>query len=224
MSNEVQHLLNHIQYKTKKTLDEIAKEIGYTRPYLNKVKLKGVDSGKIIGILKSKYANELRDVPRFTQGHKAIEQEKEGERVAQTTSNQVDSNFLPENISAADVIRALINLSESNKSLADNNRIALDSNRMAIETNKTIADTNSALAKRLMEKDSTVDSHSGMQTDALATLLAVREQVIELVADVKNTTLDEAESVLGIKAVAAKKKLDKMGSVADVGKERNQKR
>lgn len=65
MSNEAQHLLNHIQYKTGKTLDEIASEIGYSRPYLNNVKLKGKAAGKIVGILKAKYINELKDVPRF---------------------------------------------------------------------------------------------------------------------------------------------------------------
>lgn len=61
MSNEAQHLLNHIQYKTGKTLDEIAQEIGYSRPYLNNVKLKGAGGGKVVGVLKSKYVNELRD-------------------------------------------------------------------------------------------------------------------------------------------------------------------
>lgn len=65
MSNEAQHLLNHIQYKTGKSLSVIAKEIGYSRPHLNKAKIEGVEGGKIIGILKTKYAKELEDVPRF---------------------------------------------------------------------------------------------------------------------------------------------------------------
>lgn len=68
MSNEAQHLLNHIQYKTGKTLEAIAKEIGYSRPHLNKAKLNGIEGGKIVGKLKSKYANELKDVPRFEEG------------------------------------------------------------------------------------------------------------------------------------------------------------
>lgn len=65
MSNEAQHLLNHIQYKTGKSLSVIAKEIGYSRPHLNKAKTEGIEGGKIIGILKTKYAKELEDVPRF---------------------------------------------------------------------------------------------------------------------------------------------------------------
>lgn len=65
MSNEAQHLLNHIQYKTGKSLSVIAKEIGYSRPHLNKAKTEGIEGGKIIGILKTKYAKELQDVPRF---------------------------------------------------------------------------------------------------------------------------------------------------------------
>lgn len=65
MSNEAQHLLNHIQYKTGKSLSVIAKEIGYSRPHLNKAKLNPIEGGKIVGILKTKYVNELEDVPRF---------------------------------------------------------------------------------------------------------------------------------------------------------------
>lgn len=66
MSNEAQHLLNHIQYKTGKSLSVIAKEIGYSRPHLNKAKLNPIEGGKIVGILKTKYANELKDVPGGT--------------------------------------------------------------------------------------------------------------------------------------------------------------
>lgn len=62
MSNEAQHLLNHIQYKTGKSLSVIAKEIGYSRPHLNKAKTEGIEGGKIVGILKTKYAKELEDV------------------------------------------------------------------------------------------------------------------------------------------------------------------
>lgn len=65
MSNEAQNILNEIQYRTGKSLEEIAGEIGYSRPYLNNVKLKG-GGEKIIGILKTKYYNILHNVPRGT--------------------------------------------------------------------------------------------------------------------------------------------------------------
>lgn len=62
MSKEAQILLKEIQYKTGMTLEEIADKIGYSRPYLNNVKLKG-GGGKIIGILKEKFKDILQNVP-----------------------------------------------------------------------------------------------------------------------------------------------------------------
>lgn len=67
MSNEAAIILNEIQFKTGKTLEEIAGEIGYSRPYLNNVKLKG-GGEKVIGILKEKYHKILQNVPRGTNG------------------------------------------------------------------------------------------------------------------------------------------------------------
>jgi len=39
--NEIAEALDKIQYKTKKTIEDIAKEIGLTRPYLSSVKRQG---------------------------------------------------------------------------------------------------------------------------------------------------------------------------------------
>lgn len=59
MPNELEKILNDIQFKTGKTLEEIAKEIGYSRPHLNNAKNKK-GSEKIVGILKTKYYNILQ--------------------------------------------------------------------------------------------------------------------------------------------------------------------
>lgn len=67
MSNEAQELLKEIQYKTGKTLEEIASDIGYSRPYLNNVKLNG-GGGKVVGILREKYKKILQNVPREKEG------------------------------------------------------------------------------------------------------------------------------------------------------------
>jgi hypothetical protein len=212
--DDFKKLVESVVKKTGKTQEELAMDLGYGKNYISELTSPtGKVTKKFLTAFNLRYANIL-------------ENPKNQENTVRSGngSMKVDSHFIPENISASDFIRALITLSESNKALVDNNKIALDSNRVAIETNKTIADTNSALAKRLMEKDSTADSLSSMPTDALATLLAVREQVIELVADVKNTTLDAAEASLGKKAVDQKNKLDKMGNVADKGKVRNLRR
>jgi intein/homing endonuclease len=106
--------------------------------------------------------------------------------------------------SDSDIMRILTNLSESHRNLT--------------AAHKEISESNNKLAdneQMILLKMSTSGVHPGMPSDALATLLAVRAQVIELVADAKKTTLEEAEAVLGRKAVVEKKKLDKKGS--DVG-------
>lgn len=95
MSKEADDLLKEIQYKTGKTLEEIAVEIGYSRPYLNKVKLMG-GGEKIIGILKQKYAEILQNVPR-------------------ANLPEVDKSISPD-VSA--LIKTNQNLSESVKSLS----------------------------------------------------------------------------------------------------------
>ncbi len=65
-SNEIEEILNIIQFKTGKTLEEIAEDIGYSRPYLNNVKLQGNAPSKILGRLKDKYSEILQKVPRET--------------------------------------------------------------------------------------------------------------------------------------------------------------
>lgn len=62
MSNEVQKILDKIQAKKKLTLDEIADEIGYNRPYLNKAKLKnGASSNKLVSALQEAYPDIVQN-------------------------------------------------------------------------------------------------------------------------------------------------------------------
>lgn len=65
MPTEAQILLKEIQYRTGKTLDEIAEDINYSRPYLNNVKLKG-GGKKIIHVLKQQYKKQLNELPTIT--------------------------------------------------------------------------------------------------------------------------------------------------------------
>lgn len=65
MSNTLSDLIDEIQFKSKKTLEEIADIIGYSRPHLNKQKLKG-DNKKLEGILREKFKNILQNVPHGT--------------------------------------------------------------------------------------------------------------------------------------------------------------
>lgn len=78
MSNEADKLISEIQYKTGLSLEEIADKIGYSRPYLNNVKLKG-GGKKVIGVLREKFAEILQNVPRATfnnQGRQEPEDQK----------------------------------------------------------------------------------------------------------------------------------------------------
>jgi hypothetical protein len=58
MSNELEKLLEEIQYKTKMSLEDIALRIGYSRPYLNKQKNKGGNKA-IIGHLRQEFKEIL---------------------------------------------------------------------------------------------------------------------------------------------------------------------
>lgn len=68
--NSLELLLNEIQFKTNKNLEEIANEIGYSRPYLTTLKSKGPNK-KVEQLLHSKYDNLLNDNVRFFQENKA---------------------------------------------------------------------------------------------------------------------------------------------------------
>ena len=59
MSKELEILLDEIQFKTHLTLEEIAKKVGYSRPWLNRQKTSG-GGKKLIGILKEAFKEELQ--------------------------------------------------------------------------------------------------------------------------------------------------------------------
>lgn len=103
MSNRAAEILKKIQYETGKTLEEIGAEIGYSRPYLNNVKLKG-GGEKIIGILETKYANILQKVSSAATA---------------TAATQPIGKF-----ETKDPLTALI---ESNRDLAESNKILAQS-------------------------------------------------------------------------------------------------
>lgn len=60
MTNQLEVLLNEIQLKTRLTLEEIAGEIGFSRPYLNKMKKTG-GNDKIVKLLHEKYEDILQN-------------------------------------------------------------------------------------------------------------------------------------------------------------------
>lgn len=86
---------------------------------------------------------------------------------------------------------------------------------------KEISESNNKLAdneKLILMKMPTVGSHGDNPSNEYATLQGVRGLLIEFYADVKKTTLQEAESVLGKKVVDAKKKAGKKDILSDGGK------
>jgi hypothetical protein len=120
----------------------------------------------------------------------------EGTNVEISTNTQIT----PEGKGGEDLMRILANLSESHKNLT--------------AAHKEIAQSNNKLAeneREILRKVPTAGVHTDTPSDELATLVGIREFVIELFADVKKTSPQEAEAVLGTKVVAAKKRVRKMG-------------
>jgi hypothetical protein len=66
MSNDIEKALDIIQYKTKKNLEQIAKEIGLTRPYLSSVKKKG-EPFDILKRLINQFPDELNGIESITE-------------------------------------------------------------------------------------------------------------------------------------------------------------
>jgi hypothetical protein len=62
VSNSLAELIDEIQFKSKLSLEEIADSIGYSRPHLNKEKLKG-ENKKLEGMLREKFKEILQNVP-----------------------------------------------------------------------------------------------------------------------------------------------------------------
>lgn len=106
----------------------------------------------------------------------------------------------PEPLDNATLLRILDNLSAAHREIS--------------ESNNKLADNE----KIILMKMPTVGSHGESPSDEYATLQGVRGLLIEFYADVKKTTLQEAESVLGTKVVAAKKKVGKKDILSDAGK------
>lgn len=100
----------------------------------------------------------------------------------------------------ATLLRILDNLSAAHREIS--------------ESNNKLADNE----KFILMKLPTAGSHGESPSDEYATLQGVRGLLIEFYADVKKTTLQEAESVLGTKVVAAKKKVGKKDILSDAGK------
>lgn len=68
MINELEILLDKIQVKTNLSLEEIAKKIGRSRPYLNKQKSNGGKNKKLIALLKDRFPKILQnDTPQTSQ-------------------------------------------------------------------------------------------------------------------------------------------------------------
>jgi tetrahydromethanopterin S-methyltransferase subunit G len=65
MTNQAKQILDELQYKTGKNLDEIADELGYSRPYLSNVKKHG-GGEKVMGRLLEYRNKILPNVPHET--------------------------------------------------------------------------------------------------------------------------------------------------------------
>jgi phage repressor protein C with HTH and peptisase S24 domain len=60
--NEIETIIKKIQFKTDESLEQIALNIGFSRPHLNKAKISGIGK-KVLVALKDKYSYILQNVP-----------------------------------------------------------------------------------------------------------------------------------------------------------------
>jgi uncharacterized protein YeaO (DUF488 family) len=82
LSNELKQLVKEIQFKTDKSLGEIAKEIGYSRAYFNNEVNKG-ENEALLKLLQERYGSEIEQ----TVLHGKI---KAGHKVSKTAANIED--------------------------------------------------------------------------------------------------------------------------------------
>lgn len=97
-------------------------------------------------------------------------------------------------------MKALFNLTDSNKILAE-------SNRTMAEANKQLVQNNTSLATAI-----TGGAGTGNDLNVLATVQALQEFVLEAYSKRYNVSLEEAAALLGKKMVEKRKKLSKKGT------------
>lgn len=132
----------------------------------------------------------------FKMKHRDIlENPKNGK--AKALVEDVSSLESPDN---STLLRILDNLSAAHREISESNNKLADNEKM------------------ILMKMPTAGSQIDMPSDELATIQGIRGLLIEFYADVKKTTLQEAESVLGTKVVAAKKKVGKKDILSGGGR------
>jgi hypothetical protein len=161
----------------------------------------GIPKDRIYGWYRDKTSPKAEDqaiLEKWLAGETSTKNEEISNNVSRSTVSRPNMPDIP----GSELLKAITTLTESNKGL-------VDSNKSITDTNRVIADTNSILAMKLVQQESIGSDQPGIPASALATIMALREQVIELTAAQLNISAQEAESVLGIKAVAAMKRVSK---------------
>lgn len=183
----------------KARLKEEMKARGVKTPALSSQT--GIPKDRIYGWYRDNTTPKAEDqviLEKWLAGETSTENEEIPNNVSRSTVSHRNIPDFP----GSELLKAITTLTESNKGLVDSNKIVVD-------TNRVIADTNSILAMKLVQQEATENDQPRIPADALATIMALREQVIELTAAQLNISPQEAESVLGIKAVAAMKRVSK---------------
>jgi hypothetical protein len=193
MSNKVAKLLEDIQYKTQKSLEDIANDIGYSRPYLNNVKLAKEDNEKVYNKLRVYYSEILQNVSK---------------QPANGLSGQGDET---QSLTA----RALELLAESNRILAIAADKQSDANKEQSLANKILAETNRDLVTRSTglppETEATINEMTIL-------LMGLRDYTAQLGASVKKSdAVSELQNIHKMVS-SAKKDLEKKGKTVGVGR------
>jgi transcriptional regulator with XRE-family HTH domain len=98
-SNELEILIEEIQFRKKLSLEEIAKRIGYSRPYLNKEKIKG-NNPSMVKRLRKEFPEILQNVPSATMATKPPKDETDDYKDKYLKSLEQQLHFLKQQVQA----------------------------------------------------------------------------------------------------------------------------
>lgn len=192
--NELQRLIKEIKYKTNKTLDDIANDLGYDRAYLTDQVNKG-KSQKIKGLLANKYKNQLKDFS--ARDHESFELHDDGDQEFKTKSKQSSTE--------KDVaIKALADIAESNK----NNSMGILNTSAAI---KSMAKSNEDLVTMLKSKMFSTEFEKNTMEATVATIAALREYTLDLAMSLTAQPRTQVEEEFYKKVGEQMDKIEHMG-------------
>jgi len=137
MSNSLQELVDEIQFKLKCTQEDIAKRIGYSRPYLSNA-IKKNTKGKIFEAIKREFAEILQNVSKKEYPIINENENHTNESIVNYEKTQPGAPLEDYQATIRDLSRSIVVIAEANKIVAEGNKVLSDSNKLLSENNSVL--------------------------------------------------------------------------------------